>query len=1102
MANATLQFLAFKKALEKFANDLQQNFGSKLLAQPEDQLKGPVQALIQATRLGVITKTEAQVKDLGGRPDIGVEVAGALCGHVELKAPGFGAQTKKFKGRDLTQWKKFAALPNVLYTDSSEWALYRSGVHWPKERPVVVRLEEIIERGAGALSDLLVAQMFELLTDFLTWQPVVPTGPKALAAMLAPLCRLLKEDVAAAVADDKSALKRLSAEIREYLFPLSSDEDFADIYAQTLTYALLLARLNGEEHLTATSAAAKLDSGHGLLAETLRILTQPRARAEIETPVALLERVIEAVDPVQLGKRGDPWLYFYEDFLEAYDPQRRKESGVYYTPQDVVGCQTALVAELLDKAFNKPMAFADQGVVFLDSSAGTGAYPLAAIEYALRKVEAELGAGAVAEYATRCAQNMYAFELQVGPYAVAHLRLTKLLTDAGATLPEDGLHVLLTDTLDSPYVDPPIPPLMAERLTQEQRRAKKVKAHVPVFVSMGNPPYFREQGEDPSGNTRGKWVRYGDATDLSRKDQTPERPILRDFVDLAPPVHVKNLYNLYVYFWRWTLWKMFEQPDASRQGIVSFITAASYLRGPGFVGMRQHMREAFDELWIIDLEGDNLGARKTENVFAIQTAVCIAVGVRYAEKKRHDLAKVRYNCIEGTRDEKLTKLKQVRQFSDLAWQDCFQGAQEPFLPQRVGNYFAWPLVTDLWPWQYSGTQWKRTWPVGETPEVLQSRWRALTSAAASERAKLLKETPTCTVKRTALTFDRAIELPSIATAKPDSVAVTSVRYGWRTLDRHWCLPDGRLCDRPRAGLWASQGGSQVFMTSLLSGVLGVGPAASVSAYVPDLHHFRGSFGGRDVIPLWRDAEATQPNLPADLLAELGSQLGVEVSAEDFLAYTYAVLSAPDYVSTFSEELTVPGPRLPITTDVALFRQAVAHGRKLLWLHTYGERFVPADQQPGRIPAGAAKSLKGIPTAADAFPETFSWVAEANHTSQGVLYVGEGRLAPVSRAAYEFSVSGYEVVQSWLAFRMKQRSGRKSSPLDDIRPTVWTADLSQELRQLLWVVEATLAMQPGLNQLLIAILAGQTVAADQLSQPTSNERCAPGDEDDAAQASLI
>ena len=101
--------------------------------------------------------------------------------------------------------------------------------------------------------------------------------------------------------------------------------------------------------------------------------------------------------------------------------------------------------------------------------------------------------------------------------------------------------------------------------------------------------------------------------------------------------------------------------------------------------MRQRMREAFDELWILDLEGDNLGARKTENVFAIQTPVCIATGIRQAVKKKHVLAKVRYARLTGTRQEKLAKLKAIRCFGDVAWEDCFDGATEPMLPKRVGK---------------------------------------------------------------------------------------------------------------------------------------------------------------------------------------------------------------------------------------------------------------------------------------------------------------------------------------------------------------------------------------------------------------------------------
>ncbi|MGH7952379.1 MAG: type ISP restriction/modification enzyme, partial [Limisphaerales bacterium] len=160
------------------------------------------------------------------------------------------------------------------------------------------------------------------------------------------------------------------------------------------------------------------------------------------------------------------------------------------------------------------------------------------------------------------------------------------------------------------------------------------------------------------------------------------RPILQDFIEPASEagagVHVKNLYNDYVYFWRWALWKLFENPDANGAGIITFITAASYLRGPGFVGMRQKMREAFDELWIIDLEGDNLGARKTENVFAIQTPVAIAIGVRYENSQPQIPAKVHYTKITGTRDEKYGKLNRIQKFADLEWRDCFNGWTEPF----------------------------------------------------------------------------------------------------------------------------------------------------------------------------------------------------------------------------------------------------------------------------------------------------------------------------------------------------------------------------------------------------------------------------------------
>jgi len=277
--------------------------------------------------------------------------------------------------------------------------------------------------------------------------------------------------------------------------------------------------------------------------------------------------------------------------------------------------------------------------------------------------------------------------------------------------------------------------------------------------------------------------------------------------------------------------------------------------------------------------------------------------------------------------------------------------------------------------------------------------------------------------------------------------------------------------------------------------IGVGPGAVACSNIPDLHHFRGSFGGKDVIPLWRNAAGNEPNLPHQLLETLGEFYGRPITAEDFFAYTYSILSTPGYVETFSEELTTPGPRLPLTRDSALFQRGVALGRRLLWLHTYGERFIAQGQRRGQIPAGLARSTTSIPTTVQGYPDEVSW--EANR-----LHVGSGVFQPVAKAVWEFSVSGYFVVKSWIKSRLRDRTGRRSSPLDDIRPSTWTADLTQELLELIWVVEATLGAQPELNALLANILVGPLFEAAHLPQPTPAERRSPGAEpEDGPQGEL-
>ena len=273
------------------------------------------------------------------------------------------------------------------------------------------------------------------------------------------------------------------------------------------------------------------------------------------------------------------------------------------------------------------------------------------------------------------------------------------------------------------------------------------------------------------------------------------------------------------------------------------------------------------------------------------------------------------------------------------------------------------------------------------------------------------------------------------------------------------------------------------MTSLLTEILGEGPTAVVTALLPDLHHFRGSFGGAHVIPLWRDAAGSEANLTAGVLPVLAAVHGREVSAEELFCYAYAVLATPRYVRRFWDELRTPGPRLPMPKDNGLFSGLVAVGRELIWLHTYCERFIPEGLKPGRIPQGTARCRVGTPATAEDYPESFAYDGQKQE-----LTVGMGVFEQVRPEVWSFSVSGLKVVESWLGYRMKKRSGKKSSPLDDIRPAWWQFD--DELLQLLWVLDATVDRLPALGVLFEELLEAEHFTTADFPVPTDAERQGP------------
>lgn len=1076
MTNIALQ------SCETFAAAIHAKFHALAAGHEEDQLRRPVDELLEtigkANGLTVVAKDESPLEDQLGRPDFAVTVNRLLCGYVELKSPGTGTETHRFKGHNKKQWERFRHLPNLIYTDGSEWSLFRNG-----ESIRRVRFgDDLTVLGSRAIDDKSAGDLAALLFDFFQWEPIVPKTARQLAELLAPLTRMLHDDVLEALRKRSEAMLAVARDWRRYLFPEASDQEFADSYAQTVVFALLLARSDGSDTLMLDEAIRQLTGSNTLLSRALEVLTDSQLADDIGASLGLLQRIIHAVPTGTMSRgRRDPWLHFYEDFLAEYDPRLRKNAGAYYTPVEVVQAQVRLVDELLREKFHKRLGFADGDVATLDPAVGTGTYLLGIVEHAMQRVRDEEGDGAVVGRAESLVKQLYGFEIMVGPYSVAALRLTRMIHDFGAKAPRQGVGICLSNTLESPHEKIPELPLLYKPIGDEHKRARAIKDIQPVLVCIGNPPYDRhEAATDENRMMTGAWVRWGE-------DKHGRDAILNDFIEPVKKAGkgggLKNLYNLYVYFWRWALWKVFEHehPGVSPgPGIVTFITASSWLDGDAFLGMRSHMRRLCDDIWIIDLGGEGRGTRQDENVFNIQTPVAIAIAVRYGAPDPDTPASVHYCRLEGARKSKLEMLEAIEGFGDLQFETCPAEWAAPFRPQSAAAFFDWPKLTDLMPWQQSGIKAGRTWVIGVTKDVLRERARQLFASHPQEKSNLFKESPTGRkIADTPMDFLGRESLPAISDCSVETPEPRIGHYGYRSFDRQFIIEDPRFIDRPSPSLWQSHSDTQLYFASFLtSGALGEGPALTLSADVPDLHYFSGR-GAKDILPLYRDAAGRHPNLHPALAGALKQAYGREVGAEDIAAYLYAALAHPGYTARFRDELENRAVHVPLTLDPALFEAACAIGRRLIYLHSYGERF----GQGQTWPKGRARCTRAVPT--DGLPEAFGYDAASQ-----TLQVGDGQFGPVAPAVWEFEVSGLKVVQSWLGYRMKTRKGKKSSPLDGITPEGWPPEFTSELLRLLHLLEETLEIYPRQEALLERIVQGPLLLAGKLGPAPKEYREPP------------
>jgi hypothetical protein len=392
---------------------------------PEDQLRGPLETLVaDLTQLSGLPRNvlglvgESTLSHLSTRPDFAVTVRHALIGFIEVKAPGKGADPRKFTDdHDKKQWAKLKTLPNLIYTDGNAFSLWQNG----ELQGSVVRLDGDVETSGSALAPP--PALLALFSSFLGWQPIAPKSAKQLAQISARLCRLLREEVAEELKKNNPGLTSLAGEWRSLLFPDASDEQFADGYAQAVTFGLLVARVrNVDLSKGLDTAANELRKSSTLIGTALRLLVDDEnIKKALATSLDTLRRVLNVVDWPTVSK-GDPeaWLYFYEDFLEVYDNSLRKKTGSYYTPPEVVSAMVGLTDEALrdPKLFNRPEGLAAPLVAICDPAVGTGTFLLGVLRRIADTVEQSMGQGAISGAITAAVDRIFGFELQFGPFAV------------------------------------------------------------------------------------------------------------------------------------------------------------------------------------------------------------------------------------------------------------------------------------------------------------------------------------------------------------------------------------------------------------------------------------------------------------------------------------------------------------------------------------------------------------------------------------------------------------------------------------------------------------------------------------------------------------
>ena len=992
----------------------------------EHSFRGDLQDFVERTVVGVQAINEP-TRQKCGAPDYIIQKKNIPIGYIEAKDIDKNLDVVE-KSEQLDRYR--ASLDNLILTNYLEFRFFVNGEHVD-----TVKVADIIN-GKIKVYEKEYQKLIDHIRNFCDYQGQTIKSPKQLANLMAQKAVMIRDviinalecDCAGSLASQRNAFKQI-------LLHDLTDHTFADMYAQTIAYGLFVARLNDTtlDDFTRQEARELVSKNNPFLRQLFDYISGANLDDNLVWIVDDLVEIFRAVDLNKLLRNygrttqmSDPFLHFYETFLESYDKVNKEKRGVYYTPQPVVKFIVSAVDSILKTEFNLPHGLADDTTIkhtrtlyyekkkkkvkgetvyedvpvttdenvykvqILDPATGTGTF----LAETIRKIYSYFvnQQGIWSQYVDNALiPRLNGFEIMMTPYVMCHLKLDLLLQETGYTTTKqtNRFNVYLTNALEK---DETTKYPLFDWLSEEARYAGMIKSEKPIMVVLGNPPY------SVSSCNKNKYI-----TDLISiyKANLNEKKI--------------NLDDDYIKFIR--MGESFIEKN--NEGILAYISNNSFLDGVTHRQMRKHLLHTFDKIYIINLHGDsnkheccNDGS-KDENIFDIQQGVSINLFIKTGKKQNGEFAKVYYKDLFGLRKIKYSYLN-ANSLNQIEFQELAPVAPYYFfVPKNFNNeaeYNLWIKIIDIFNEYNSGIQTKNdVFTIKFTSNEIARTINDLEQLSVDELKEeySIKDSAGWTVKNA-----KDDILRGNGKICPIYYRVFDTRYTYFT-DK-----SSGFLGRPRYSI----------MTHLENGTLGLSFTRSIPANqnfnhatiinkITDIH----IIGGQSyATPLYLYDNSTQtsffdrsrkPNLNMDIVRELEQKLGLTFTPEkedttgtfapiDILDYIYGVLHSNKYRNKYKEFLKIDFPRIPYPMNAEYFFKVAQLGKQLRKIHLLESPVVN-------------EFITSYPVGGD------NEVVKPEYKDNKVYINKTQYFDNVPEIAWNFYIGGYQPAQKWL----KDRKGR-------------------------------------------------------------------------------